>query len=160
MTTYPIREPFLNLHHGDMLYDYRMYCQKRFKNQATLDDIKENLEEIYTPLNLNSGYKSYKVEEALCTSQFLAISGVAGSGKSTITKFLSLILVQNGVNYSISMLGKRIVMPIILRELSFDKIHSFDELLEAWIENINNNYKKQLLQESFLIFISKMVGLL
>jgi|GEM_PF-3332175 len=158
MKKYPIREPFNNLKYGKKQEVYKKLLISLYGREDTLEESPINLRDIYTPLVLkdNKTDKELSIEEILCSYQFIAISGVAGSGKSTITKFLSIETSQNGLNKTVQFIGKRLVMPIILRELDFEKIDSLDSLFDAWIDNINQNLKKSIFDREFFDFyISK-----
>jgi hypothetical protein len=159
MTKYPIREPFNDLEYKNRQNSYKKLLIDLYQKDNTFDDdTPVSLKDIYTPLKLGYEEKTdntYYIEETICKHQFIAISGVAGSGKSTITKYLSISTAENGVNETIKKVGKRIVLPFILRELDFNKINSFDELFSQWINNINKNSKNILDREFFEFYIKK-----
>ena len=148
MKSYPIREPFNDLEYKNMQNSYKRLIQKRYGIDTSFDDdTPASLQDIYTPLSLAkkeySDDKRYSIEDAILKDQFLAITGVAGSGKSTITKFLSVATADDGVNDTIKKVGKRLVLPFILRELEFDKINSLDELFSQWIGHLNTALQKE-----------------
>lgn len=156
---YPIREPFNDLEYKNRQNSYKKLLLKFYQKDNTFDDdVPVSLKEIYTPLKLGSQERSEKeevllsIEEAIVKHQFIAISGVAGSGKSTITKFLSIATAENGVNNTIKKIGKRLVLPFILRELEFEKINSFDSLFSQWIEKLNREKPKEKFTKEFFNF--------
>ncbi|MFK5975827.1 MAG: hypothetical protein QM493_04915, partial [Sulfurovum sp.] len=155
MTTYPLREPFYNREHSDRQDLYKKLLLALYAKEDTLEETPILLRKIYTPLYFtqnNEDEKGLSLEDLLCKEQFISISAEAGSGKSTFTKFLSIITSENGTNPTVEQIGKRVIMPIILRALDFSQIHSFDELLSQWIDNLNNNLKKPIFDRAFFDF--------
>ncbi len=114
---------------------------------------KTNLEHIKSTEEVDS-VKGQSIEEVLCTKQFIAISGAPGSGKSTLTKFLAAMLSQPENNHYTSVLGRRVVIPFILREFDFAKINSFDDLFSQWIVDINKRLGMKLTRDFFDFYIS------
>ena len=104
MINYPIREPFNDIEYKNMQNNYKRLLLNLYEQDNTFDDdTPVSLKDIYTPLYLGNEEKNeekdtYSLEDTICEHQFFAISGVAGSGKSTITKFLSITTAENGVN--------------------------------------------------------------
>jgi len=154
---YPLREPFNNFQYGEKQNQYKKHLISLYAKEDTLEETQILLQDIYTPLELGSDKndnsdKRIGVEDLLCRYQYIAISGEAGSGKSTITKFLSLATSANGTNKTVQKLGKRVVLPIILRELNFSKIDSMDSLFSQWIDNLNSNLKTAVFDREFFDF--------
>jgi len=155
MTKYPLREPFYNREHSDRQDLYKKLLLGLYAKEDTLEETPILLRKIYTPLYFaksSQDKESVSLEDLLRKEQFIAISADAGSGKSTLTKFLSIITSENGSNPTVEQIGKRVVMPIILRELDFAKINSFDELLSQWIDNLNRNLKNPIFDRAFFDF--------
>ena len=161
MTIYPIREPFNDLKYKNTQNRYKRLLIDLYSKDNTFDDdTPVSLKDIYTPLLLGSNENDnekdiLEIEDSICKYQFIAISGVAGSGKSTITKYLSIATAENGVNNTIEKIGKRLVLPFILRELDFTRINSFNDLFSQWVNNINRNFDEEIFTIDFFEFYIK-----
>lgn len=131
------------------------------------EDIPVNLRDIYVPLRIDKQdiprinnskevekIKGIDLDLALNKNHFLAISGLPGSGKTTLTHFLSGELSKSKANKSIQLLGRQLVIPIVLRELNFDNINSFEQLFEQWRTQIQERLDLELPKEFFELYIN------
>ncbi len=130
------------------------------------EDIPVNLRDIYVPLRIDEQdiprinnseeverIKGIDLDLALNKNHFLAISGLPGSGKTTLTNFLSGELSKSQANKSIQLLGRQLVIPIVLRELNFDNINSFEQLFEQWRTQIQERLDLDLPKEFFELYV-------
>ena len=65
------------------------------------------------------------------------IIGAPGSGKSTLIKLLAVACSDEGRVSHARYLGRRLVMPFILRELDLQGIISTEDLLQIWAQRVN-----------------------
>lgn len=171
--SYPINPQFIN---SKWRKEYQEYRSKLFGlyERADMTGVMEasedqpvHIRDIYVPLRLdktNIDYiksteevddiKGLTIEDTLCSRQFTAISGLPGSGKSTLTKFLATALSQTENNHYTNQLGRRIVIPFTLRELNFSKINSLDDLWNEWLADFSKRLELELKKEFFDFYIS------
>lgn len=132
------------------------------------EDIPVSLKDIYVPLRLSEKeihtIKSSKevddiqgryIEDVLPKYKYLALSGLPGSGKSTLTKYLLTALADTTPNSTMNKLGRRLVIPIILREMDFSHISSLDELWNFWLREMNQRLKLELTLDMFQYYIAQ-----
>ncbi|MCK5665429.1 MAG: NACHT domain-containing protein, partial [Thiotrichaceae bacterium] len=65
------------------------------------------------------------------------IIGDPGSGKSTLIKLLAVACADEGRVSHARYLGRRLVIPFILRELDLKDIANTDDLLQLWAQRVN-----------------------
>ncbi|MBF0520994.1 MAG: NACHT domain-containing protein, partial [Nitrospirae bacterium] len=168
--SYPIDSLISDYDYRNNYYDYRqrLYALYRKADLAGVleasEDLPVLLRDIYVPLRIDetetdpsadpenaAETKGLSIPNALRRIQFLAISGLPGSGKSTLTKFLAAEMSELQLNVTTQRLGRRIVIPFILRELNFSKIDSFDDLWNVWISGMSKRLGMKITRE-FLDF--------
>ncbi|MBF0554932.1 MAG: NACHT domain-containing protein, partial [Nitrospirae bacterium] len=152
------------------VYRDRLFVLYRRADMAGVMEANEDtpamLKHIYVPLRIDEkdidpasneieNVKSLSIVDALCRIRFLAISGAPGSGKSTMTRFLASALSQPILNETAAKLGKRLVIPFILREMDFSKINSFDDLWNLWIEDMSKRLKLDITREFLDFYIER-----
>ncbi len=82
------------------------------------------------------------IADLLAEHQRLFVLGDPGTGKSTLINSLMLAFSYYTDNLTKLALGKRVPFPLILRELSLDKVSNWDDLWQAFLD-----HNKQLLTE-------------
>lgn len=131
------------------------------------EDVPFALHDVYIPLRVSDTeirtiHKSEDVDEVnslafedACRKHFsLLLSGAPGSGKSTLTQFLTMALSQPRHNETIGKLGRRLVMPITLRHLDFKKINNLKDLWREWLHLIKDRLDMELRWEFFEFYIN------
>lgn len=165
----PFFEP---LEYRNTKVKYQIALSKIFNNEDALrvlessEDVPVSLKDIYVPLRfasseLSSIFDSSEVEQIkgmaidgiLAARQHIIICGVAGSGKSTLTKYLASALSESITNTDIQSIGRKVVIPFTLRELDFSKIDSFDKLWSVWIESFSKKLNVELTKDFFDFYI-------
>lgn len=132
------------------------------------EDVPVALKEIYVPLRLSKAevltIKSTQdvdkisgdyIENILPDHYFISLSGMPGSGKSTLTKYLITALADTVPNETVQKLGRRLVIPIILREMDFSSINSLDDLWAYWLKEMNDRLKINLEWDVFNYYIAQ-----
>jgi len=135
---------------------YQRHLARYYDSENSFDffeaseDVPVSLRDIYVPLRLSTKEisvinKSEDVEKIkgdevysyLNKYSFVALSGLAGSGKSTLTKYLATSLSASKVSQEHHNLGRRVVFPIVLRELDFSKIKTFSQFIFQWLQSFS-----------------------
>lgn len=132
------------------------------------EDVPVALKEIYVPLRLSeqevltikSTHDVDKIdgdyiENILPKYHYVSLSGMPGSGKSTLTKYLITALADTTPNETVKKLGRRLVIPIILREMDFSSINSLDDLWEYWLKEMNSRLKINIEWDVFNHYIAQ-----
>jgi len=131
------------------------------------EDVPVNLRDIYVPLRVADEdipkiTSSEQVEaivgndiaSALLQTPYLAISGLPGSGKTTLTHYLAGELSRVERNSANAALGRQVVIPIILRELDFSTINSFETLWQQWRERMATRLEMTLSDDFFNFYLN------
>ena len=135
---------------------YQLHLERYYNSENSFDffeaseDVPVSLKEIYVPLRLASeeisviddsqdveNIEGDEVYNYLNKYPFVALSGLAGSGKSTLTKYLATSLSSAKISQDHYNLGRRVVFPIILRELDFSKITTFNQFIFQWLKSFS-----------------------
>lgn len=170
--SYPVDSRFYSREFSDTYIRYRQRLDGLYRKadmagvMEASEDTPALLKHIYVPLRIDekdidpaSGevdkVEGLSIVDALRRIKFLAISGAPGSGKSTMTRFLAAALSQTILNETASVLGRRVVVPFILRELDFSQIHSFDDLWNLWIKDMSERLKMDITREFLDFYIEK-----
>ena len=147
---------------------YQIALFKYFNKENNFDffeaseDIPVSLRDIYVPLRLDKkdvgtintsedveDIEGNEVAYFLREHQLLALSGLAGSGKSTLSKYLASSLSEQATNNEHFLMGRKLVLPIVLRELDFSAITSLNDLFLQWTklfrETISYHFEKDFL---------------
>ncbi|MBF0402699.1 MAG: NACHT domain-containing protein, partial [Nitrospirae bacterium] len=170
--SYPVDSNFVGLEFSSAYIAYRARLDALYRKADMVgvmndpEDTPTLLKHIYVPLRIDEkdvdpassevdNVKGLYIVDALCRIRFLAISGAPGSGKSTMTQFLAAALSQTILNETASVLGRRVVVPFILRELDFSKINSWDDLWNLWIKDMSERLNMSITREFLDFYIEK-----
>lgn len=153
---------------------YQIKLAELFNNENALqvlessEDIPVSLKDIYVRLRIDkkeikaieSSEEVNKIEgeyleNLLEKSSFVALSGMPGSGKSTLTKYFATSVADNIPNEVTSTLGRRLVIPIILRELDFTSINSLNSLWDFWLSDTSKKLDLSLTRDFFDHYIAQ-----
>ena len=85
-----------------------------------------------TDENLKDGQSIYQV---LRENPRLVVLGDPGSGKSTLVNWLATALTWQENGPLAEAVGRRIPMPMTLRELELDRVRDWPSLLKAWLKH-------------------------
>ena len=161
--TYPLDPPFDDYEYRSLRNRYVGKLAESYMKDDALgilessEDIPVSLRDIYVPLRIGEEEevpedKRLFIEDALLRHPCLAISGPPGAGKSTFTRFFAVDAAAGGINPRIRKMGRRLVLPFILRELDFSRIHNFEELWSQWLTNLRTRLDIPELKREFFDF--------
>jgi energy-coupling factor transporter ATP-binding protein EcfA2 len=90
------------------------------------------------------------------------IIGAPGSGKSTLIKLLAVACADEGRVSHARHLGRRLVIPFILRELDLKNIANTDDLLQLWAQRVNKQSagKAQINLQHLRFYLEKGWGII
>ncbi|MCD4655259.1 NACHT domain-containing protein, partial [bacterium] len=134
----------------------KVYHRADFAGLSDLpEDVPVALQSIYVPLlfspenmekkseyKIDTYKKTLNIATLMQAHQSVVLLGGPGSGKTTLTRFLSWALSHPDMTYLSTKLGQRLVIPFILRNYSnLSDLKSFDNLLVEYCAKMQRVFK-------------------
>jgi len=124
----------------------KIYVAEQFsKKDLSADDTPASKLDNEPGLNLEDLLIEFSVDNTpKAVNGRAIIIGAPGSGKSTLIKLLAVACADQGRVSHARYLGRRIVIPFILRELDLKGIANTDDLLQLWAQRVNKQSAEQV----------------